>query len=372
MSSGDSERVVLAINCGSSSLKFGLYRHNAATPELLAEGEAEEIGKAEPAFSFRTDSPKQKRRTAIPDHLAALSAAFDALENRKLPKPDAIGHRLVHGGARVREHQVLTSEVMQALEAAAEFAPLHVPAALSVLKATRRKLPGIPEVVCLDTAFHRTMPDVAKIYALPAAVRNLGVERYGFHGLSFESVLAQLHDVPPRIVMAHLGNGSSITAIRDGQSVDTTMGLTPAGGVIMGSRCGDLDPGVAVYLMRNGFADAGELEAMFNRQSGLYGVSELTSDVRDLQNARTSDKRAELALRMLCYQVKKAIASMAAVLGGIDLLVFTGGIGENAAGLRDEICSGLRFLGQTPIRVLPSQEDLQIARITAKLALQSA
>jgi acetate kinase len=304
-------------------------------------------------------------------HEELLPEIFDLLPERESPL-FAIAHRVVHGGDVFQQPTRIDLRTLAAIEALTPLAPLHQPHNVAGIRACAKLRPQVPQVASFDTAFHRTMPDVAKIYALPAAVRNLGVERYGFHGLSFESVLAQLHDVPPRIVMAHLGNGSSITAIRDRQSVDTTMGLTPAGGVIMGSRCGDLDPGVVVYLMRNGFADAGELEAMFNRQSGLYGVSELTSDVRDLQNARTSDKRADLALRMLCYQVKKAIASMAAVLGGIDLLVFTGGIGENAAGLRDEICSGLRFLGQTPIRVLPSQEDLQIARITAKLALQSA
>jgi acetate kinase len=211
------------------------------------------------------------------------------------------------------------------------------------------------------------MPDVAKTYALPVEIRNLGVERYGFHGLSIESVLAQLAPVPERIVIAHLGNGSSITAVRNGTSVDTTMGLTPTGGVMMGTRCGDLDPGIFVFLMRNGFTAADELETMFNRKSGMIGVSEESEDVRRLLAARARDSRADLALRMFCYQVKKAIASMAASLGGLDLLVFTGGIGEHAAELREEIVSQLRFFESFEIGVVPAQENLQIARITAKL-----
>jgi acetate kinase len=256
---------------------------------------------------------------------------------------------------------------MEQLRDAAAFAPLHVPQALTVLAATMQKLPAAPQVVCLDTAFHRTMPDVAKTYALPYAIRGRGVERYGFHGLSLESVISQLTPVPARVVVAHLGNGSSITAIRDGVSVDTTMGLTPTGGVMMGSRCGDLDPGIFVYLMRHGFAEVGELERLFNRDSGLLGISETTSDVRELLQARKSDPRADLALRMFCYQARKAIGSMAASLGGLDLLVFTGGIGEHAEGLRQEICSELSFMKDFEIKVLPAQEDLQIARITSGL-----
>jgi acetate kinase len=244
-----------------------------------------------------------------------------------------------------------------------------VPAALSVLEATQQKLPNVTQVICMDTAFHRNMPEVSRTYAFPAEIRELGVERYGFHGLSLESIIAQLDPVPERLVVAHLGNGASITAIRKGQSIDTTMGLTPTGGVMMGTRCGDLDPGVAIYIMRHGYATPEKLEVLLDRHSGLLGVSGMTSDVRTLMSSRKENKQADLALRMFCYQGRKAIAGMAGALGGLDGLVFTGGIGEHADELRAEICSGLEFLDSVRIMVLPSQEDIQIAKITAKLVV---
>ncbi len=337
---------ILALNCGSSSLKFGVYVSSGEEVTLIDEGEAEEIT----------------------DPVAALPLAFDALKRCGGVEPQAIGHRFVHGGPRIREHQLVTPAVIEQLRSAVAFAPLHVPAALAVLEAMQQKFPKTRQVVCLDTAFHRTMPDVSKTFPLPAEVRTLGVERYGFHGLSLESVVAQLDPVPERLIVAHLGNGASITAIRNGESMDTTMGLTPTGGVMMGTRCGDLDPGVVMYLMRNGYGTAEQLETLFDRRSGLLGVSGKSSDVRELMAARKQDAQVDLALRMFCYQARKAIAEMAAVLGGLDALVFTGGIGEHAAELRDEICSGLKFLGKFQTLVLRSEEDLQIARITFLIA----
>lgn len=369
VSAGGSAQAILALNCGSSSLKFGIYTCANAAVRLVGEGEAEEIGRERSSFWFATGGNRQTEQIRLADHLSALSQALLVFKKHGLPRPDAVGHRFVHGGSQIREHSIVTPGAMEQLRAAAAFAPLHVPTAVAVLDAMQEKLPGVPQIVCLDTAFHRTMPDVAKTYALPGEIRNLGVERYGFHGLSIESVLAQLNPVPERTVIAHLGNGSSITAIRTGASVDTTMGLTPTGGVMMGTRCGDLDPGIFVFLMRNGLAAVDELETVFNRKSGLLGVSERSEDVRELLAARTRDPKADLALRMFCYQVRKAIASMAAAMGGLDLLIFTGGIGEHAAGLRDEICSELNFFESFEIRVVPAEEDLQIARITAKLAL---
>ena len=337
------ERVILALNCGSSSLKFGLYRSGAGGPVLVREGEAEEIE----------------------DHAAALAHALEVLDTSDIT---AVGHRIVHGGADVRTHQILTPSVAGKLHAAIPFAPLHLPAALAVMEATERKLPKARQVVCVDTAFHRGMPAVSRALPLSSAVRRLGVERFGFHGLSLESILAQMDSVPERLVVAHLGNGSSITAIRKGLSIDTSMGFTPAGGIMMGTRSGDLDPGTIVYLMRKGYESAEKLEALIDRESGLLGISETSSDVRELLRARGEDARADLALTMFCYQTRKTIASMAAALGGLDVLVFTGGIGEHAAPLRDEICAGLKFLGDFEVRVVPAQEDLQIARITEKLA----
>jgi acetate kinase len=334
------ERLILALNCGSSSLKYGVYRATDNNPQLVCEGEAEEIT----------------------DHRAALLQALNGFARQGITQFWKAGHRVVHGGPEVREHQTLTPELFQKLQAAVPFAPLHLPASLAVIEAVREKMPALPQVICLDTAFHRTMPDVARTFALPAEVRKLGVERYGFHGLSMESILAQLHPVPEKLIVAHLGNGASITAIENGQSRDTTMGLTPTGGVMMGTRCGDLDPGVMLFLERHSFTQADALEELVDKKSGLLGVSGITNDVRILMQSR-GQPPADLALRLFCYQVRKAIAAMAASLGGIDLLVFTGGIGEHAAELRKEICDTLTWLGSFKTCVLPAQEDLQIARI---------
>jgi acetate kinase len=250
------------------------------------------------------------------------------------------------------------------------LAPLHLPPALAVLEAIENELPQVPQIICLDTAFHRTLPEAVKTCALPAEVRELGVERYGFHGLSLESIIAQLEPVPERLVVAHLGSGCSVTGILNGAPVDTTMGFTTSGGPMMGTRCGDLDPGVLLFLMRNGYDSADKLERVIDHKSGLLalGASGKTSDVRELLQLRKQDAKAGLALRMFCHQIRRAVAAMTAALGGLDELVFTGGIGEHATELRSEICAGLEHLlnGSRPI-VLPSQEDLQIARITAKL-----
>jgi len=340
------QRLILALNCGSSSLKYGVYRATANEPQFVFGDEAQEIT----------------------DHRAALAQALDRIDQQGIKHFWKAGHRVVHGGPDVREHQALTPEVFRKLQAAVPFAPLHLPASLAVMEAVRQKMPQLPQVVCLDTAFHRTMPDVARTFALPLEVRRQGVERYGFHGLSLESILPQLQAVPEKLVVAHLGNGSSITAIHNGQSIDTTMGLTPTGGVMMGTRSGELDPGVMVFLARHGFAAADQLEALVNKKSGLLGVSGLSSDVRKLLEARTQAPLSDLALRMFCYQVRKAIAAMAAALGGLNLLVFTGGIGEHATELRQEICAKFGWLESFEIRVLPAQEDLQIARIALSCA----
>jgi len=359
-------RNILALNCGSSSLKFGLYQVNSGNASLLCEGEAEEIGGTRGQFWFRhTEAErKQKRDLAIPDHEAALSEALQSMKNSGAPGPDAAGHRFVHGGPKLREHQVVRPEIVQELEQSIAFAPLHMPAALAVLKDVGNRIPGLPQVVCFDTSFHRTLPDVSRRFALPADVSRLGVERFGFHGLSLESILVQMNPVPEKVVIAHLGNGCSVTAVKGGRSIDTTMGLTPTGGIMMGTRCGDLDPGVLLFLMAHGFADRDRLAALVDHQSGLLGVSGTTSDVRGLLGLRQSDERADLALRMFSYQVKKAIGAMASALGGLNTLVFAGGIGENNSELRDEIKNGLAFLGNFEISVIPSQEDLQITRLT--------
>jgi acetate kinase len=301
------------------------------------------------------------------DYASVLERALDDLAAKHgMSRFEAVGHRFVHGGPRLRDHFIWNQQAEQELEAAIDYAPLHMPAALAVLRSVKRKMPDVPQVVCIDTAFHRHLPDVSQTLALPAAVRELGVERYGFHGLSLESIVAQFSRVPARLIVAHLGNGASVSAIRDGGSIDTSMGMTPTGGFLMGTRCGDIDPGVLIYLLRHGYS-AEDLERVCDRESGLRGISGITSDVRKLVAERANNPNADLALRMLCYQVRKTIAGMAAALGGVETLVFSGGIGEHATEVRNEIVSGLGFLGAFELKVLPSREDEQIAKNTARL-----
>jgi acetate kinase len=329
---------VLALNSGSSSLKFGLYRVSASATEALLCAAGDTV-----------------------EQIAEL------LAQRKLPAPAAIGHRIVHGGPRLRRHCVIDAAVLAELEAATVFAPLHAPAALSVIRSARERFAGRPHIACFDTAFHARMPEAARTLPIPGELRAQGIERYGFHGLSCESIVRQLDGaVPERLVIAHLGNGASITAVKGGRSIDTSMGLTPTGGVIMGTRCGDLDPGVLVYLLREKKLDAAQLEDLVNRRCGLLGISAVDGDMRRLHEAARSNADARLAIDMFCYSVRKQVAAMSAALGGLDLLVFTGGIGEHDAAVRTAICAGLSWL-PCAVRVLPAQEELQIARHTWEL-----
>jgi acetate kinase len=336
---------VLAVNTGSSSLKYGLYRVDGDTCVTLLTEQTESAG-------------------AGSDPVATI---VGSLRDRGLPAPDAIGHRLVHGGPNVRAHARIDEQLMGHLDEARAFAPLHVPAAVQMVKRCRVAFPGVPQVACFDTAFHATMPEVARTLPLPADLRAGGIERYGFHGLSYESIVRQLGDaVPPRLVIAHLGNGASVCAVRDGKSIDTTMGLTPTGGIVMGTRPGDLDPGVLLYLMRERGFDAKHLETLVDRESGLKGLSGGTSDMRELH--KMDNAASHLALDVFVHVARKHIAGMITSLGGIDLLVFTGGIGENDAVTRDAILAGLQWIGDFDSRVIPTQEDEQIARHTWQLA----
>ena len=386
--------IVLAFNSGSSSLKFGLYRVGALQIEALLSGEAESIGSNAGKFSA-VDSHQQvviAEATAFANQSDAFARIARLLSSSNLPAPSAIGHRVVHGGAVLREHCLIDDAVLHQLEVAATFAPLHSPAALSVIALARRHFPGLPQVACFDTTFHMTMPDVARVLPIPRALQTEGIQRYGFHGLSCESIVRQLEGdaparLPDRLVIAHLGNGASVTAVKQGKSIDTSMGLTPTGGVMMGTRSGDMDPGVLIYLLREKKYDAVVLEKLLDHQSGLLGISGISGDMRRLHEAAPSNPNARLAIEMFCYSVRKQIAAMTAALDGIDQLVFTGGIGENDAEIRTAICAGLSWLGmsidescnrsaQNPIAasgsrcrvsVLPSQEDKQIARHTAAL-----
>jgi acetate kinase len=380
---------VLVINSGSSSLKLGLFE--AASNEIrpLVRGAAEGIGSDRGKVSLQSpdgnvlyDEPQ-----AVKDQARALQLLAAQLSAQNLPGAAAVGHRIVHGGPALREHQKITPRVLEQLEAAAHFAPLHVPAVVVLIREAQRLFPGVPQFACFDTAFHRTLPEAAARFALPEKFWNDGLHRYGFHGLSCESILHTLGAArPPRLIVAHLGNGASITAIADGCSVDTTMGLTPTGGIIMGTRCGDLDPGVLLYILRANGNNVAELEDLLDRQSGLLGISGKSRDMRELHQAG-GDPGARLAIEMFARSAMKAIAGFAAVLGGLDLLVFTGGIGEHDAAVRAGICEGLQCFGvhldepanqcglenissaqsQVLVRILPSEEEIQIARHTHRL-----
>jgi acetate kinase len=382
--------VVLALNSGSSSLKFGLYRVTPADVELLLTGEAEAIGEDRSRFRGRNLRGDPRGGTE-PDDNAPIADQRDAIarigrfiDQSGAPPPVAIGHRIVHGGPKLRRHCLIDDVILHQLDAASAFAPLHMPAALSVIRFAREHFPALPQVACFDTTFHVDLPEVARVLPLPREWQSEGIQRYGFHGLSCESILHQLGDeTPARLIIAHLGNGASVTAVRDGKSIDTSMGMTPSGGLIMGTRSGEIDPGVLIYLMREKQLDADRLEDVIDHRSGLLGISGLGSDMRRLHEAASDNAGARLAIEMFCYSVRKQIAAMIAVLGGADLIVFTGGIGENDGDVRSAICDGLGFAGvvidREPghsttgcrVRVLASQEDEQIARHACALASQA-
>jgi acetate kinase len=304
-----------------------------------------------------------------------------------------VGHRVVHGGARFSGPALLDAATEEAIEELAELAPLHNGPALAAIRALREALgPGVPQVACFDTAFHSRMPRVARLFALPRHLADEGILRYGFHGLSYEYVMGELGVLDPdaarsRVVIAHLGNGASMVAIRNGESIDTTMGFTPIGGLAMGTRSGDLDPGVLLHLLRSKGMTRAALNDLVNRRAGLLGVSGTSADMRDLLSREAADARAAEAVALFCYQAKKFLGALAAALGGLDTLIFTGGIGEHAAPVRWRICGGLEFLGlrldashnaehapvvsgddsPVTVRVIPTDENLMVARYTRKL-----
>ena len=384
------EAVVLALNSGSSSLKFGLYRVVKDDIRCLLAGEAEKIGDATARFHVEDGQGRMLHHEAVAmaDQQAAMLRIAQFLSASHALSPSAIGHRIVHGGPHLRKHVVIDAAVLTQLEAATAFAPLHAPAALAAIRFAGEHFPGLPQAACLDTQFHARMPLIASTLPLPAALGDAGLQRYGFHGLSCESIVRQLGPtLPARLLIAHLGNGASITAVQDGVSLDTSMGLTPSGGLIMGTRSGDLDPGVLVHLMREMSMDATAVEQLVDHCSGLLGISGLSADMRALHAAADANSAAQLAIEMFCYAAAKQIGAMSTVLNGVDMLVFTGGIGEHDAVVRAAICARLACLGvelgearnglaagtisrvgsRCEVQVLPSKEDEQIARHTAAL-----
>jgi acetate kinase len=398
-----SELSVLVLNSGSSSIKFSAYDAAESKRRKLLEGEVEGIGSdsAEKLSRFWVKNAEGRKLRDTSPELPNLDAAFglvsEALKAPPFPRPTAIGHRMVCGGPTVTENQRITPELIDEMERYTAFAPLHTPTAIYIMRRVMKEFPDVPNFVCLDSYFHRTLPEVAQRLPIPEEYSAMGVRRFGAHGLSYESIVAHLKPyVPPRLIVAHLGNGASISAIRNGVSVDTSMGLTPTGGLISGSRTGDIDPGVLVFILRKladktpGTADAADtLEKVVNKQSGLMGVSGLTNDMRALRESiAQGNAAARLAVDEFVYVLRKYIGSYFAVLGGLDMLVFTGGIGENDASTRAEVCAGLEPLGividternssrgeatisssgsRVTVRVIPPAEDLMIVDHVCRL-----
>lgn len=390
---GDGRRV-LTINTGSSSLKAGLY-HLGREETLVLSVQAERIGLSDGRL-HGTDADGAtvlEQRGDLPDHDAALEAMFAGLRSLGFDQAlDAVGHRVVHGGSRYNEPHLVTPELVAALEELVPIDPNHLPQALGAIRAVGRAYPSLPQVACFDTAFHRRMPRPAQLYALPRHVLDAGVMRYGFHGLSYEYIVGELRAVAGaeadgRVIIAHLGNGASMAAVRGGVGVDTTMGFTPTGGLVMGTRTGDLDPGVLLHLLEARGLTPAALNELVNKQSGLLGVSGVGADMRDLLAKESTEPHAAEAVELFCYQARKFLGALAAVLGGLDTLIFTGGIGEHAASIRWRICAGLQFLGieldpgrnhahaavisgddgPVTVRVMRTDEDLMIARHTGDL-----
>jgi acetate kinase len=355
---------VLVFNAGSSSLKFGLFSC-VDTPQPVLLGSAQNIGKQGSHLSARDRGGSIAFESTGAETMEDATGQIIAmLQGSDYGRPDVIGHRIVHGGPEITDHCLIDEVALYKLEQATVFAPLHGRPALAIVKLARAAFP-VPQVACLDTAFHKDMPAVARRFPLPSALAARGLHRYGFHGLSCESILRQLADrTPSRLIVAHLGSGASVTAIRDGRSIDNTMGLTPTGGVMMATRAGDLDPGLLIYLVRLGH-DAEQLETLLDQQSGLAGVSGQTGDFKTL--AASDSESAKLAVSMFCYSITKAIAAMAAALGGLDLLVFAGGIGEHDETVRARIVAQLSWMGGFRQAVIPAQEEIVIARHAADL-----
>ncbi|HUO33736.1 MAG TPA: acetate/propionate family kinase [Candidatus Acidoferrum sp.] len=383
-----SATVILSLNSGSSSLKFGLFEVSEEDPRRIYAGAVEGIGAANGHFWVRSADGRtlQENRSPVPDQDSALRTVARLILDGSLPSPQAIGHRVVHGGPNLREHQRITPQVIAELERISVLAPLHVPVQLRLIRLTESHFPAVPQFACFDTAFHRTLTEEAARFPLPDSFWSAGVRRYGFHGLSCESILHDLgSSAPPRLIIAHLGSGASVTAVFDGKSVDNTMGLTPTGGIVMGTRPGDLDPGVFLYMLRAAQIQPESLEALLDRQSGLLGISGFSNDMKQLR--ASSDPRAKLAIDIFCRSVKKSIGAFVAILGGLDTLVFAGGVGENDPASRRQICQGLEAFGialdepknanslsiissddsRATLRIQHSDEEIQIARQTARL-----
>lgn len=386
---------ILTINSGSSSIKFSLYEMEQVEV-LIMVGEIKSIGQSDSIFHAKNAGVEDliEKRINIPSHDEALQMLFNWLKSKAYDHNlDAIGHRMVHGGTKYKMPQLITEELIAELRRLNPFAPEHLPHEINTVETACKLYPSLKQVACFDTSFHRDMPQVARLYALPRYLLNEGVLRYGFHGLSYEYIVNELSKVADRevadgrIIVAHLGHGASMAAIYNGQGVDTTMGFTPTGGLAMSTRSGDLDPGVIHYLLVQKGLNADKVNDLVNQEAGLLGVSGSSADMKDLLGKEKKDPWAREAVELFCYQAKKFLGGLVAVLGGLDTLIFTGGIGENSPIIRLRICDGLGFLGihldpehnrtnapvissdDSPctVRVIRTNEELMIARHTYNL-----
>lgn len=376
---------VLVLNAGSSSIKFSIFdvARTAEEPRLLVDGELSGLGEPEAALTI---SRKNKRQQTLKvrgaeTQAGAISLVLDAVAQAKDVTVNAVGYRVVHPGPHINDHTFITAETLRELERTAEFAPLHNPETILLIRETMTRMPDVPHIACFDTIFHETMPEEASIYGIPKEFRARGVKRYGFHGLSCESAIRQLSaagSLPKRLVIAHLGSGCSVTAVLHGRSIDTSMGLTPTGGVLMGTRPGDLDPGLLLYLLRQEpFRDAAnKLEQMLNHQAGMVALSGLANDMKAVRRAaEDGDNAAVLALKVFTRSVTKAIGGFAWLMGGLDAIVFTGGIGEHDAATRREILDGTEvridsalngFAGTGVRRISASHSTTAVFAVTAQ------
>ena len=386
---------IMTINGGSSSIKFALFEAGDSMRRIL-EGAIERIGLPEATLRVKglNQADSFSRLVTAPDHTVAVGALMDWIEERGGPEAlTAVGHRVVHGGPKYSEPQRITAEMVEALRQLSAFDPEHLPEEILLTEAFHRRFPDLPQVACFDTAFHHELPRVAQLLPLPRRFEAKGVRRYGFHGLSYAFLMGELKRLAGseaahgRVILAHLGNGASLAAVCGGKSMDTSMSFTPTAGVPMSTRSGDLDPGLVWYLARTEGLDEKRFNEMVNFQSGLLGVSETSSDMRDLLDRETKDVRAAEAVALFCYQVKKWIGAFTAALGGLDTLVFAGGIGENAPMVRARACDGLGFLGveleekrnaanegvisaetsRVTVRVIRTDEELMIAKMVCQV-----
>ena len=390
-----SSSCILTINGGSSTIKFALFEVGDSFRRIL-EGGIERIGLPDAVLQVKglDQADNFSRPIAATDHTVAVGSLMDWIEqSSKHDALTAVGHRVVHGGPKYWKPEKITTKMIEDLHELEFFDPEHMPEEILLIEAFYRRFPHLTQVACFDTAFHHDLPRVAKILALPRYFEAQGIRRYGFHGLSYEFLVGELRRLAGseaaqgRVILAHLGNGASLAAVHDGKSIDTSMSFTPAAGVPMSTRCGDLDPGLVWYLARTDGFDAKRFNEMVNFQSGLLGVSEISSDMHDLLKAEMQDFRAAEAIALFCYQVKKWIGSFSAALGGLDTLVFAGGIGENAPIVRARICDGLEFLGieleekqnnanegvissgrsRVAVRVIQTDEEWMIAKTVCRV-----